>query len=60
METFITVEEASRILKIKPATLYTWAYRRKIPSQKVGKALRFREKDLEVWLKTQARSVEGE
>lgn len=57
MGSFLTVREAARFLRVKPNTLYTWAYRRQIPSQKVGKSLRFRRKDLETWLKAQARPV---
>ena len=55
MEPLLTVEEAAKLLRVKKQTLYTWAYRRQIPSQKVGKALRFRQKDLEAWLRAQAR-----
>ena len=55
MEPLLTVREAAEILKIKATTLYTWAYRRQIPSQKVGKALRFRRDEIEIWLKAQAR-----
>jgi len=58
VEPLLTVDEALKVLKVKKGTLYTWAYRRQIPSQKVGKALRFRRDDIEAWLKTQARSVE--
>jgi excisionase family DNA binding protein len=57
MEPFLTIEEAAKLLRIKKSTLYTWAYRRKIPSQKVGSALRFRLTDLERWLKVQARQT---
>ena len=49
-------KEAAQILKIKKTTLYTWAYRRQIPIVKVGSALRFRQSDLEKWLKSQARA----
>lgn len=58
LEPFLTVEEAAGLLRVKRNTLYTWAYRRQIPSQKVGKSLRFRRQDLEAWLKAQARRVE--
>ena len=58
MEPLLTVEEASQVLRIKPSTLYTWAYRRQIPSQKVGKSLRFRREELEAWLKAQTRPVD--
>ncbi len=58
MEPLLTIDEASRVLRIKTSTLYTWAYRRQIPSQKVGKSLRFRREELEAWLKVQARGVD--
>lgn len=60
METFLTVDETSKWLKIKQSTLYTWAYRRQIPVQKVGGALRFRESELTQWLASQSRRVDGD
>ena len=60
MEPLLTVEEAASFLKVKKSTLYTWAYRKQIPSQKVGKSLRFRCEDVEAWLKSQARPVDRE
>ena len=38
----LNVDEAAAMLGLKPATLYNWAYRRRIPKVKLGKALRFR------------------
>ncbi len=58
MESLLTIEEAARFLRVKRNTLYTWAYRRQIPSQKVGKSLRFRRSALEAWLKAQERAVD--
>ena len=60
MDELLTVREAAAFLRIKPSTLYTWAYRRQIPSQKVGKALRFRPEVLERWLREQARPIDFE
>jgi excisionase family DNA binding protein len=54
----LTVDEAAEFLRVKKTTLYTWAYRRQIPSQKVGGALRFRRGDLDRWLKAQERPVQ--
>ena len=34
MNSLLTVDEAAAFLKIKRTTLYTWAYRQQIPSQK--------------------------
>jgi excisionase family DNA binding protein len=43
----LRVDEAADVLGVKPATLYQWAYQRRIPVVKLmGRALRFRESDL--------------
>jgi excisionase family DNA binding protein len=43
----LDVGEAAEMLSVKPATLYQWAYQRRIPVVKLmGRALRFRESDL--------------
>jgi excisionase family DNA binding protein len=36
------VREAATMLGLKPSTLYQWAYERRIPVVKLGRALRFR------------------
>lgn len=46
MEALLTIEEATRLLRVRTSTLYTWAYRRQIPSQKVCNALRFQREEL--------------
>ncbi len=38
----LDVNEASVMLGLKPSTLYQWAYERRIPVVKLGRALRFR------------------
>ena len=38
----LDVNEAAELLALKPATLYTWASDRRIPTVKMGRALRFR------------------
>ena len=44
----LDVNEAAAILAVRPATLYQWAYQRRIPVVKLmGRALRFRESDLQ-------------
>jgi excisionase family DNA binding protein len=41
------VKEAASMLAVKPATLYQWAYQRRLPVVKLmGRALRFRKSDL--------------
>ena len=44
----LDVREAAALLAVKPATLYQWAYQRRIPVVKLmGRALRFRLSDIE-------------
>lgn len=38
----LDVREAAAMLGLKPSTLYQWAYERRIPIVKLGRALRFR------------------
>lgn len=46
----LTLEEASRFLKLSRSTLYSLAQKRKIPAQKVGKSWRFVKSYLIKWL----------
>jgi len=46
VERIVDAETGAQITGLKPATLRKWAYQRRIPSVKVGGALRFRASDL--------------
>jgi excisionase family DNA binding protein len=56
MEKLLSPKEAADLLGVKTCTVYTWAYRRQIPSQKVNRLLRFSPSALQKWLKEQERS----
>jgi excisionase family DNA binding protein len=43
----MTVQQAAQFLSVSVSTLYGWAWQRKIPFVKVGRALRFDKCDLE-------------
>jgi len=43
----ISVEDAARYLGVKKSTIYSWAWRRKIPSVKMGRRLLFDREDLD-------------
>lgn len=47
----LTIEQASDLLKLKIATIYTLHSRGEIPAHKRGKRLFFSTKDLNQWLK---------
>lgn len=49
----LTIEELSVYLKIPKSTLYKLVREGKIPSQKVGRHLRFFRESIDEWLKRQ-------
>jgi excisionase family DNA binding protein len=56
VEKLLKPSEAAALLGVKVSTLYAWAARRQIPTQRVGRSLRFSPSALSKWLATQARS----
>lgn len=55
----VNVNEAAKYLAVSVSTLYGWAWQRKLPFVKVGRALRFDLADLETFIRvnrTEARS----
>jgi len=43
----IGVEETAKYLGVQKSTIYSWAWRRKIPSVKMGRRLLFDQEDLD-------------
>ena len=54
----LTVREVAAYLKIKEKTAYRLAAEGKIPGFKVGGSWRFRQRDIESWIKTQSSRIE--
>jgi excisionase family DNA binding protein len=57
-ERLLDVREAAAMLAVKPATLYQWAYQRRIPVVKLlgpRGALRFRESDIHALIRSSLR-----
>ena len=52
MEKLLTPEDICEMFGIKTSTLYAWTSRGQIPYLKVNGILRFREKEIEEWLKS--------
>lgn len=46
----MTLEEASEFLQMPKNTLYKYTHERSIPFRKIGRSLRFNQKDLTEWL----------
>jgi excisionase family DNA binding protein len=48
----LTVREVSKLLQIKPSTLYAWAAQRRIPCFKLHGLVRFRREEIDQWLES--------
>jgi len=51
MKKLLTVDEVAKVLSVKKSTLYQWVHLRLIPHIKVGRFVRFKEEEIERWLK---------
>ncbi|MEW6003208.1 MAG: helix-turn-helix domain-containing protein [Nitrospirota bacterium] len=55
MERLLDIEELSKMLGVKRATIYAWIYQHKIPHIKLSKRLvRFRESEILDWIEKQS------
>jgi excisionase family DNA binding protein len=49
-EAFLTIREISEYLKVKPSTIYTMVAEKRIPHFKVGRLVRFKKSEIDVWM----------
>ena len=54
----LSVEQAATYLGVQKSTIYSWAWRRKIPSVKMGRRLLFDREDLDRIIEERKRGVE--
>ena len=59
LDSYLTVPEAAQLLRVASATLYTWIYRRQIPSVKVGGRVLLASSSLQAWLRRRERQEGG-
>jgi len=50
MEKLLTIDDLARVLSVRKSTIYQWRHLGLIPYIKVGRFVRFREKDIQRWL----------
>lgn len=50
MEKLLTAKQLSELLQVDLSTVYLWTHTEFIPHYRLGRAVRFREKDVEAWL----------
>src|SRR5262249_2950018 len=55
LESYLTVAEAAKLLRMTSGTIYNWLYRRKIPSVKVGGRVLLASSSLQAWLRRRER-----
>lgn len=55
MEKLLTIKQISELIQISPSTLYEWTHTNFIPHYKLPKGVRFRETEIEQWLKCRKR-----
>lgn len=54
----LSVEDAATYLGVRKSTIYSWAWRRKIPSVKMGRRLLFDREDLDRIIEERKRGIE--
>lgn len=51
MEKLLTVEQLSGLIQIKRSTIYEWTHSGFIPHYKLPKGVRFKENEIDQWLR---------
>jgi len=49
-DAFSTIDEISHYLKLKPSTIYTMVAEKRIPHFRVGRLVRFRKSEIDLWM----------
>lgn len=55
---WLSGEEISVYLGVTRETVYKWLSEKKLPTHKVGRLLKFKKEDVDVWVKAQSNSHE--
>ncbi|NIO03984.1 MAG: excisionase family DNA-binding protein [Proteobacteria bacterium] len=59
-KTFLTINEASEYLNLKPSTLYRMVETLTLPHYRVGRLIRFKKLDLDRWMEDHRQECIGE
>ena len=54
MTEVMTVSEVADYLRVNPQTVYRKAKLGELPAMRIGRAIRFRKSELELWMKMQS------
>lgn len=51
MDSFKNINDIAVFLGVKVATVYLWVHTRQIPHYKIGRLVKFNQKEIEGWVK---------
>jgi excisionase family DNA binding protein len=54
MKALLTTEEVAELLRVKPRTVRSWVHLERIPVVRIGRTVRFKVDEIELWLKGQS------
>jgi excisionase family DNA binding protein len=57
MQRLLNVEELAQYLNLQKQTIYNWLYQKKISGIKIGGVWRFDKREIDKWLREQARKT---
>ena len=60
MNHLLDVDELAKYLKLRKQTIYNWLSQRRISGIKLGGVWRFDKREIDKWLRSQARKVRDE
>jgi excisionase family DNA binding protein len=55
MENLLNIKDVSNKLKVKESTLRAWVFQKRIPCIRIGRLVRFKEAELESWIRDEER-----
>ncbi|MQY60625.1 helix-turn-helix domain-containing protein [bacterium] len=58
MNSLLTIKEVSEILRVSEKTIRRWTYNNSIPYMKLGGAIRFDERQIQIWLAKKSKKRE--
>lgn len=59
MDKLLDINQLSRLLSVKPKTIYHWVHIDYIPYHRLGRLVRFSEREVEEWLRKMGKYHKG-
>lgn len=59
VKVFWTVPEVAEYLSVKPSTVYSWVRRNELSHYKIGRIVRFKKEDIDLWMEGHRKEKDG-